>query len=153
MTYIGVDPGANGCMCILEDANTHIFADFKSNGIQGYADLLSDIDISTIYLEEVHAMPGQGVSSMFSFGRRFGELEGMLQTLKLKYTLVRPSLWQKTIGVVPKSGKKGIYEVVSQLYPNAQLLGSKGGIQDGRCDALGIAHYGMITDLSKSIKG
>jgi len=94
-----------------------------------------------IGLEKVNAMPGQGVKSMFSFGERYGELQGMLQTLELGYVLVRPTEWQKACKVKPKSGKKGIHSVISKIYPKAELVGPRGGIIDGRCDALSIAHY------------
>ena len=86
-------------------------------------------------------MPSQGVRSVFSFGQRLGELEGMLQTLGLGYVMPRPQEWQKACGIKPKSGKKGTHEALSKIYPKAELLGPKGGINDGRCDALGIAHY------------
>lgn len=139
--WIGIDPGASGAMCfIFEDGATDFF-DFKSGGIPQYSNVGTYKDIVMIGLEKVHAMPGQGVKSMFSFGQRLGELEGMLQTLKLGYDMIRPLEWQKVCGVKPKSGKKGIYEAISKLYPTAELLGPQGGIKDGRCDALGIAHY------------
>jgi hypothetical protein len=98
-----------------------------------------------IILESVASMHGQGVKSVFSFGQRLGELEGMLQTMELGYDKVRPQAWQKICGVKPKSGKKGIYETISKIYPKAELLGSRGGILDGRCDALSMAHYARKT--------
>lgn len=143
--WIGIDPGANGALCILHEDNRTIFVDFKQDGLKGYIDILSSLEnIQRIGLEKVGSMPGQGVKSMFSFGQRLGELEGMLQTLHLGYIMTRPAEWQKSCGVKPKSGKKGIYEVVSKIYPNAELNGTRGGIKDGRCDSLGIAHNSRI---------
>ena len=146
--WIGIDPGASGAMCVLNEDNQLFFYDFKSGKIPNYSSLLRthtttfpEDPIVMIGLEKVSAMPGQGVKSMFSFGQRLGELEGMLQTLKLGYDMIRPLQWQKACGVKPKSGKQGIYETVSKLYPDASLHGPKGGLIDGRCDALGIAHY------------
>ena len=98
-----------------------------------------------VSVEQVSSMPGQGVKSMFSFGQRLGELEGMLQALKIGYIQTRPQAWQKTCKVQAKSGKKGIFEAISKIYPEAELLGSKGGIKDGRCDSLGIAHNLRLT--------
>lgn len=149
--FIGIDPGASGAMCIIQSlTNSSIgitLLDFKKVGIKGYADELrkyTNYNTLHIYLERVHAMPKQGVSSMFSFGQRLGELEGMLKTLDLDYETVMSRTWQKTIGVPPKSGKQGIYTTVHSLYPIVQLYGPKGGLLDGRCDALGIAHYAKL---------
>jgi len=144
--WIGIDPGKSGSLCILYEDNDTLFIDFKENTLKGYINRLRDIvereiEVTMIGLEKVHAMPGQGVKSMFSFGQRLGELEGMLQTLELGYVMPRPQEWQKACGVPSKSGKKGIYEVISKIYPKADLKGPKGGIIDGRCDSLGIAHY------------
>lgn len=148
---IGIDPGATGSMATIFLKNNIVqqinFYDFKTNGIIGYINFLKTVkqlpeySIVQIGLEKVHAMPKQGVKSVFSFGQRLGELEGMLITLKLGYIMPRPQDWQRECGVKPKSGKKGIYSVISKIYPDADLLGPKGGIIDGRCDALGIAHY------------
>jgi len=140
--YVAIDPGANGGLCILDDEGNMEFLDFKTSGIVGYAKLLKTIEKPTmVAIESVSAMPGQGVSSMFSFGQRLGELEGMLQTLEIGYVTVRPQVWQKLCKVEPKSKKAGVYAAVSKIYPTAPLTGPKGGLIDGRCDALGIAHY------------
>lgn len=142
MTYIGIDPGASGSMCILDTSPTYY--DYKTVGIPGYALALRslvDQDVSiTVYLEKVASRTAQGVKSVFSFGQRFGELIGMLETLGINYTLIAPQTWQRAIGVEPKSGKTGIHSVVSEHYPQ-DLTGPRGGLLDGRCDALGIALY------------
>lgn len=145
-SWIGIDPGASGSLCHLFEDGTPYFMDFKADKLPGYIDYLKTLDYleqvpTMTAVESVHAMPGQGVKSMFSFGQRLGELEGMLQTLDIGYVMPRPQEWQRVCGVKPKSGKKGIYETISKIYPKATLTGPKGGIMDGRCDALGIAHY------------
>lgn len=145
-SWVAIDPGANGSLCRLYEDGSTFFIDFKKGGLHGYIDYLSALlsakqQITAIAIEHVASMSGQGVKSMFSFGQRLGELEGMLLTFKLNYTKIRPQVWQKACQIVPKSGKKGTFQVMSNLYPNAELLGPKGGILDGRCDALGIAHY------------
>lgn len=147
-SWIAIDPGASGSLCYLLEDGTVFFKDFKDSGLLGYISFLENASPSQLVMtaiEDVHAMPGQGVTSMFSFGQRLGELEGMLMALKLGYAKIRPQLWQKSCQIVPKSGKKGIFQVMSKLYPTAELIGPKGGIIDGRCDALGIAHYLRIT--------
>ncbi len=141
LNIIAIDPGATGSMCHITD-NKVSFLDFKRDGLVGYINYLKTIKKPTIAsIEKVNSMPGQGVKSVFSFGQRLGELEGMLQTLEIGYVLTRPQEWQKACGVKPKSKKKGIYDVVSKIYPGLELIGPRGGILDGRCDALGIAHF------------
>ena len=148
---ISIDPGASGSMCIVELTPTNSvinikFIDFKSLGLVGYINELKSIDYTKfntpkIGIELVHSMHGQGVKSVFSFGQRLGELIGMLQALSLGYLSISPQVWQKTLKIKPKSGKVGIFNEIIKIYPNVNVLGSKGGILDGRCDALGIAHH------------
>jgi len=146
--WIGIDPGKNGSLCAIDEDNKCTFIDFKTKGLYGYIDFIKTIKadntkkIETFFIEQVASMPGQGVKSMFSFGQRFGELEGMLQALEVGYQTVRPRIWQKNIGIKPKSSKKEIAITIKKVYPDAKFDGPRGGLLDGRADALGIAHYG-----------
>ena len=142
MVYIGIDPGAKGSMCVISNGKV-LFKDFDlkdySNTLKAFLD--TDDTELMVAIEKVHAMPGQGVSSSFSFGQRLGELEGMLTALQIPYELVAPRDWQKACGIPAKSDKKGIASVIQKLYPTAELYGNKGGLRDGRSDALGLAHF------------
>lgn len=151
--YIGIDPGASGALCHVNDDGRPIkFVDFATDGLLGYVNYLKTLDNTTpVILESVSAMPGQGVVSMFSFGQRFGELQGMLTTLGIGFKLTRPLKWQKFCEVEPKSGKKGVYAAMSKIYPNSPLTTPRGKILDGRCDALGIAYYNYSTRFEESI--
>lgn len=142
MVYIGIDPGAKGSMCVIGNGKV-VFKDFD---LKDYSSTLKalcspyDTELM-VAVEKVHAMPGQGVSSSFSFGQRLGELEGILTALQVPYELVAPKDWQKACGIPAKSDKKGIASVMQKLYPTAELYGNKGGLRDGRSDALGLAHF------------
>ena len=142
MVYIGIDPGAKGCMCLIGNGKL-VFKDFD---LKEYSSTLKalcspyDTELM-VAVEKVHAMAGQGVSSSFSFGQRLGELEGILTALQIPYELVAPKDWQKACGIPAKSDKKGIASVMQKLYPTAELYGNKGGLRDGRSDALGLAHF------------
>ena len=142
MVYIGIDPGAKGSMCVISNGKV-VFKDFDlkeySSTLKAFLDT-NDTELM-VAIEKVHAMPGQGVSSSFSFGQRLGELEGMLTALQIPYELVAPKDWQKACGIPAKSDKKGIASVMQKLYPTAELYGNKGGLRDGRSDALGLAHF------------
>ncbi|MCI7582758.1 hypothetical protein [Campylobacter sp.] len=140
MVYIGIDPGAKGSMCVIGNGKV-LFKDFDLKDYSSTLKAFLDTDELMVAIEKVHAMPGQGVSSSFSFGQRLGELEGMLTALQIPYELVAPKDWQKACGIPAKSDKKGIASVIQKLYPTAELYGNKGGLRDGRSDALGLAHF------------
>ena len=142
MVYIGIDPGAKGSMCVISNGKV-LFKDFDLKDYSSTLKAFLDTDDTELIvaIEKVHAMPGQGVSSSFSFGQRLGELEGMLTALQIPYELVAPKDWQKACGIPAKSDKKGIASVMQKLYPTAELYGNKGGLRDGRSDALGLAHF------------
>ncbi len=98
-------------------------------------------------IEDVHALFGSSAKATFSFGQRLGELEGMLQSMSIGYIKVKPKEWQKHCNIVmPKKAttaikKKTTYNIISNIYPLAELKGKMGGILDGRSDALGMCHY------------
>ena len=69
-------------------------------------------------LEHVGAMPGQGVTSMFSFGENFGYLKGLLEAFEIPYELVRPQRWKKEFGII---GKNQSVEVCKRLFPGVSL--------------------------------
>lgn len=148
---IGVDPGLDGAIAWLNDGCMFIkVVDMPSMAtgtgrrqVNG-AELARIIrnggnnDNVTVYLERVNAMPGQGVSSMFSFGMSFGIVLGVIAALEYPVELVTPQVWKKRAGL---SGKDKDYArtLAQQLYPGAEL-GRKKDI--GRADAILIARFG-----------
>lgn len=143
MVIAGIDIGLKGSLALIKN-NKVIFKDFKDNFLRGYISVLQEYKPELVIIEKVHAMPNQGVKSMFSFGQRLGEIEGMLQALNLSYELVSPKLWQKSLDISAKSSKQEIADCVLKRYPGAELYGKKGGLLDGRSDALGLLHYGVV---------
>lgn len=148
--WIGIDPGKSGCLCILKENDDVIFIDWpKTNSnLDLYVAVrksLSGLDIQKTALEKVSSMPGQGVRSMFSFGENNGSWKMLLAVLRLSYLDPTPQAWQK--GIVRKSdsanAKHRSYLAASRIFPQHidKLKGAKGGIKDGRCDALLIAYY------------
>jgi hypothetical protein len=103
----------------------------------------ADYPGSLVCIEKVHAMPKQGVTSMFSMGEGYGLWRGMVVALGMRLLLVTPQAWMKEVlaGYGTKD-KNASYTVASRLFPMAPLKGPKGGIKDGRADALCIAEYG-----------
>ena len=98
---IGVDPGKSGAIAILTtDGELHELHDMPVTGKVVSSALLADIlhlgrrPGSLAVVEDVHAMPGQGVSSMFSFGRSLGCVEGVLGALRIRTIYVSPAKWK-----------------------------------------------------------
>ena len=91
-----------------------------------------------VLLEQVSAMPGQGVSSMFTFGANYGGWIALLEGLRIPYVSVRPQKWQKYIlGTFPKGESKiRAFEYVTKRYPERDLKKKDSGIIDAICMAL-----------------
>ena len=87
-------------------------------------------------------MPGQGVTSMFSFGRSLGILEGTLAGLDIPYTLVTPQVWKKAMGA--NASKDGAREMAMRLWPSKSEL-FKRKKDDGRAEAALLALYLLRT--------
>ena len=71
----------------------------------------------TVVVEQVNAMPGQGVTSMFNFGQTFGAIKGICAALKLPIFFVRPSRWKKYFELI-NSSKDSSRTKVIEMYPN-----------------------------------
>lgn len=153
-TFVGIDPGLHGAIAILSEGEVKIFdtpivpvkvgkSARNQYVAQGMVEILAELDRTSavVALESVHSMKGQGVASMFSFGRGFGLWEGILASLKLPYQLVSPQRWMRALGV--NSDKRARQLVAISLYPDSydSLKGSKA---EGRVDALLLAHYRAV---------
>lgn len=146
MIYIGIDPGKNGGIaCIGEtnkNAQSFVYSDeilidnFKAVYTQGLQD-----DV-ICYLEHVHAMPKQGVSSTFNFGVNFGFIQGVLKAYGIAYELVTPQKWKKEFSCT--ADKNTSIEVCKRLFPKVNLKATDRCKKDhdGMAEALLIAEYG-----------
>ena len=94
MLIIGIDPGITGSICFFEEGKKN---KRQVNGAQIYHEISKRIknlekkDIKVI-IEQVAAMPGQGVTSMFNFGQSFGVLKGICAAMQIPMYFVRPAL-------------------------------------------------------------
>lgn len=95
-----------------------------------------------VWLEDVHAMPGQGVTSMFNMGVGFGVLQTVPQCLEMPLHFVSPVTWKKVVMAGQGKEKDAAVYKAQMLYPNAVLTTPRGRLLDGRAEALLIAHYG-----------
>lgn len=150
---IGVDPGASGAIALVVDGFLHQVVDMPTvtvtrNAAQkrqvspaGVADIIRSMKPDSAIVEKVGAMPGQGVSSMFSFGRSVGIIEGALAALQVPATFITPPAWQKAIGSA--KGKDGSRQRVMELFPRDSHLFARVK-DDGRADAVLIALAGAL---------
>lgn len=95
----------------------------------------------TVYIEEVGSRTGHGITSSFTFGRGFSILIGVCEALGIPYELIRPQAWQNQFGlntgIKDKAKKKQqIADHCIRLYPDTNLTGPRGGLRDGRSDAI-----------------
>ena len=152
---IGIDPGISGALALIDDERVHavedmpVIAKSSGKGQQVSAALLAAVlerwladlmALPPVYLERVSAMPKQGVTSVFSFGRSFGNAEAVVQTLKLPLTYVSPQLWKRRANLL-KAEKDASRARAIQLYPTAaeQLTRKRDG---GRAEAILIGRFG-----------
>ena len=149
---IGIDPGCSGALVVMTDGGNYVAhlnmptvkvgTKSRVNGAAVAAFLRETIGEFTAhaYLEAVGAMPGQGVSSMFTFGHAAGIVEGLLQGMGIPYTLVTPQAWKRRAGLVG-TDKDAARSRAIQLYPDLRVLDLKGKGQ-AVADAILIARHG-----------
>ena len=152
MKHIGIDPGLSGAIAVLTDDTLQIHdmpvmtvdrngkakRQVSANELAELLNLYAGKDCH-VYVERVSAMAGQGVTSVFSFGRSFGMIEGILAALKMPVTFVAPATWTRAIGRSP--GKDASRARAMELFPNYEYF-FKRVKDDGRADAALIAHWG-----------
>jgi crossover junction endodeoxyribonuclease RuvC len=149
---IGIDPGISGAIAVFEDGKLDFFIDMPTLKIASgktmkshiSAIALADIldgwspNAAHVVTERVHARPGQGVTSMFNFGRSAGIIEGVVAALRMPHTYVTPATWTKAVG--RPAGKDASRMRAMELFPSkAELF--KRAKDDGRADAALIAYW------------
>jgi len=152
MRRIGIDPGISGAIVVLEDnypvewalmPTMKIGSQNRVNAVALAALLRGYGNDSKIfaYVEQVHAMPKQGVSSMFSFGHSCGVIAGVLGAFEIPVTYVTPQLW-KTRAHLTNKDKDSARSLAIQMWPHWRELDKKGAGQ-ALADAALIARYGI----------
>ena len=145
--FIGIDPGKDGAMAILGYRDEPVLVPFDE---EEYATWLRRLSLLTrngidgsvfCVVEHVGAMPGQGVTSCFSFGQNFGFILGLLTAFCHPYELVRPQKWKREFSCT--SDKNTSIEVAKRLFPGVDLRRTPKCTKphDGICEALLMAEY------------
>ena len=155
MLIIGIDPGITGAICFFEDRKIIDLVEMPNmavgkknkrqvNGAQVYNEILKRIknynkkDIKVV-IEQVSAMPGQGVTSMFNFGQSFGVLKGICSAMQLPMYFVRPAKWKKYYNLI-NTKKDASRTKVIEIFPyiSTQLSKKK---DSNKADAILIASF------------
>ena len=146
MVHIGIDPGKNGGIAWIKDSGK---AEAERLNVETLASRLRVITgngsrPTMCYVEKVHSMPKQGVSSTFSFGMNYGIIIGHLMALGVNYELVQPSVWKKAMGVT--ADKRTSIKRCKELFPDVDLKATARCKKDhdGMAEALLIAEYGRV---------
>ena len=149
---IGIDPGAAGAVAILEPsgklvqvfdtpavevnvggrAKRRVCAEMLAAELRLYAPGAQAV------VEQVGAMPGQGVSSMFAFGQAFGLALGVLAGLGVATVTVTPAAWKRDLRL--SAGKDAARLRAAQLWPT-QAAEFKRVRDDGKAEAALLAHW------------
>ena len=141
MIYIGVDPGKNGGIALLDDTNeVRVYPYSEETLIEKLKYDSKFFDVKCV-LEKVNAMPGQGVVSMFNFGQNYGFIQGVLKAYNIPFELVPPQKWKKEFSVT--SDKNISIEVAKRLFPTVNLKATERCKKDhdGMAEALLMAEY------------
>ena len=159
MRIVGIDPGLSGAIAILEDKKVlnvydmPVMAEEKKNKRQINSAQLVNLlrennendEELVVIVEQVNAMPGQGVTSMFNFGQTFGAIKGVCAALKLPIFFVRPSKWKKHYELI-NSSKDSSRTKVIEMYPSlANQLSKKKDVN--KSDAILIARFYIETRI------
>jgi len=154
MLIIGIDPGISGSICFFEDGKILEVIEMpvmnegkknkkQVNGAQIYNEFLKRInrkdDEIRVVIEQVSAMPGQGVTSMFNFGQSFGILKGICSAMQLPMFFVRPAKWKKYFNLI-NSQKDASRTRAIEIFPyfSTQLSKKK---DSNKADAILIASF------------
>jgi len=149
MLICGIDPGTNGAICVLDskDSAHVVLFDLKKATVWDIYNHLFTYNPDFIWIEDVHSMFGMSAKSNFTFGRNLGSVHALseISCFGCPPSTVAPKVWQKFINVTAKGKaiKKQVAEIATKLYPTANIHGKRGGLLDGRADALMIAHYAL----------
>lgn len=156
MVIIGIDPGKRGAAAILhrngQDIIAGAIATDRTTPAERGAFIKHNLDgvgknNVLVFIEDVHAMPKQGVRSMFTFGQEMGFWLGVLASLGIEPVKVAPQKWQNATikGMAGKTTKERAIRFALAAFPGVQLSAAPGRKpHDGIADALCIAYYGMM---------
>ena len=164
MLIIAIDPGISGSLCFFEEGKIIDIVEMPNmaagkknkrqvNGAQIYNEISLRIknfqkENIKVVIEQVSAMPGQGVTSMFNFGQSIGVLKGICSAMQLPMYFVRPAKWKKYFNLI-NSKKDASRTKAIEIFPyiSAQLSKKK---DSNKADAILLASFFFETYQSEN---
>ena len=160
MLIFGIDPGISGAISIFKnnkfvevlDMPTMIDGKKNKRQVNGaqFAHIIKEYSNGydgemNVIVEQVNAMPGQGVTSMFNFGQSFGVIKGVCSGLNIPIYFVRPLKWKKYFDLI-KTNKDASRTKAIEIYPHISDKISRKK-DSNKADAILIASY--FKDMQK----
>ena len=155
MIIVGIDPGISGALCFFSNGNVINVIDMPTmaegkknkkqvNGRQIFNEILNIKNTFAghkinVVVEQVSAMPGQGVTSMFNFGQSFGVIKGICSAMELPIFYVRPAKWKKYFNLINAEKDASRTKVIEMFPKISQKLSRKK--DSNKADAILIAKY------------
>lgn len=144
LTFIGADPGVDGCVVILSDDGKVTKVPYDA---REYRNALMGLDPTRSFalVEHVNGRPSFQCSGLANFrlGENFGYIQGLLTAFAIPFELIRPQAWKKEFGCT--SDKNTSIEVARRLYPGVDLR------RTDKCkkDHDGVAEALLLAELAK----
>ena len=155
MIIVGIDPWISGALCFFSNGNVIDVIDMPTmaegkknkkqvNGRQIFNEILNIKNTFAghkinVVVEQVSAMPGQGVTSMFNFGQSFGIIKGICSAMELPIFYVRPAKWKKYFNLINAEKDASRTKVIEMFPKISQKLSRKK--DNNKADAILIAKY------------
>lgn len=135
--YLGVDPGKSGAIAVLLPYGSVVCVvrldQTEHDVVESLRAIVAEQRCCAM-LERVSAMPGQGVSSTFKFGKSYGFLRGVLVALQIPFEEVAPATWQGYMKCRTKGDKNVSKAAAQRRWPGEKII-------HATADALLIAEY------------
>lgn len=154
MRVLGVDPGLSGAAAILTAAPNFrpVFTaviDMPTVGelwkrrvdVMALISFIADHAPDTAVIERAQAMPDQGASSGFIYGRAVGAVEACILGLSIPLTVIEPTAWKKFHGLKGSVKEDSRQRAVMRFPTNSQPFARKK--DHNRAEAVLIAEYGV----------
>ena len=159
MIIIGIDPGIAGAICFFSEGDVIDVIDMPTmaegkknkrqvNGRQIFNEITSIKNKYSnkkigVVVEQVSAMPGQGVTSMFNFGQSFGVIKGICSAMELPIFYVRPVKWKKYYDLINSQKDSSRVKAIEMFPKFSSMLSRKK--DTNKADAILIANYHQNT--------
>jgi len=144
LNYIGIDPGQKGGLAYLANGQITEYTLMPltvHDVVLWVSDRLHNADGPVSLVAELaQAMPKQGVTSSFNYGRHFGQFEAIAAALGIPYHEVRPAIWKKAMGL--NAAKVDSVTLCQRLFPGVDLIPNGCRVaKDGIAEACLIAEW------------